>query len=91
MAASARTFVCVGLADAPITWGAQHVEVVLLVSVSADPDEDLHDLYDALIKLASDETALKRLLAERRYSTLLELLERASGTDAIGDGQPERR
>lgn len=91
MAASARTFVCVGLADAPITWGAQHVEVVLLVSVSADPDEDLHDLYDALLKLASDETALKRLLAERRYSTLLELLERASGTDAIGDGQPERR
>lgn len=87
VAASTRTFVCVGLADTPIAWGSQQVEVVLLVSVSADASEDLHDLYDALLKLASDEAALKRLLADRRYSTLLALLERASGTDAFDDEQ----
>ena len=91
VAASARTFVCVGLADTLIAWGSQQVEVVLLVSVSADASEDLHDLYDALLNLASDEAALKRLLADRRYSTLLALLERVSGTDAFDDGQREGR
>lgn len=87
IASSDRTFVCVGLADTPIAWGSQQVEVVLLVSVSTDATEDLHDLYDALLSLASDAQALKRLLADRQFSTLLALLERASGTDASDDGK----
>lgn len=87
ISASDRTFVCAGLADRPIAWGSQRVEVVFLVSVSADANENLHDLYDALLSLASDAKALKRLLAERRFDSLLTLLERALASGA----QSEKR
>lgn len=79
VAASDRTFVCVGLAASPIPWGLKQVEVVFLISVSSDPDEDLHGLYDALLGLASDERALASLFKDRRFSTLLALLGRALG------------
>lgn len=81
-AASARTFVCAACAERPITWGTQQVEVIFLVSVCADPDEDLHGLYDVLLTLAADEHARARLVAEPRFEVLLELIDAARGDGA---------
>ena len=91
MSASERTFVCVGLADEPIPWGSQQVEVVLLISVGPDPDEDLRDFYDSILCLASDRGALARLLDDRCFPTLLELLARASEGDRLGLDEKQGR
>ena len=80
-----RTFVCVGLADEPIPWGSRQVEVVLLISVAGPrTPEDLRDFYDSILCLASDRGALARLLDDRCFPTLLELLARASEGDRLG-------
>lgn len=92
-AASERTFVCIGLADEPIPWDSQQVEVVLLISVAPDPDEDLRDFYDSFLCLTSNREALSRLLDERCFPTLLELLAQMRGngwSDSMGNKGGER-
>lgn len=69
-----RTFVAVGLADGPIAWGDKSVRAVFLISVSTDESEDLHALYDGLLRLTSDAGAVGELLADQRYETLRRLL-----------------
>ena len=69
-----RTFVAVGLADGPIAWGDKSVRAVFLITVSTDSGEDLHVLYDALLKVTSDAAAIDELLADQRFDTLQRLL-----------------
>lgn len=76
-AASERTFVCVGLADEPISWGGQQVSVILLISVCSDGAEDLHAFYDALLSFASDKDAVASLLEQRDFDTLRGIIERS--------------
>ena len=76
-AASERTFVCVGLADEPISWGGQQVSVILLISVCSDGSEDLHAFYDALLSFASDKDAVASLLEQRDFNTLRGIIERS--------------
>lgn len=73
-ACSARTSVCVGLAEQPIDWGGRDVQVIFLISFSYDPEDDLARFYQCIARLLSRTEAVEALLAERTYSRLMGLI-----------------
>lgn len=71
---SDATVVTVGIMDKPVPWGDNHeVQAVFLLSVARDGGPG-RDFYDALATLMVDEAAVARLVRERSWDTLCELL-----------------
>ena len=73
--ASQRSFVAVALLDQPVRWGRQDVEVVLLLSLSEDAGDVPEGFQEALAELVLSAGAVDRLLADRGWETLMELLD----------------
>lgn len=78
--ASDETFVCVGLLDRPISWGdeGEKVQAVFLTGFSFDEDGEARSFMDCFTDLLVDSNSVERLLTERRWEVLIELLENAS-------------
>lgn len=78
---SDETVVTVGVTDEPVDWGEGHaVQAVFLLSVARDGVPG-RDFYDALATLMVDEAAVARLVRERSWETLSELLGAARRQD----------
>ena len=73
--ASQRSFVAVALLDQPVRWGRQDVEVLLLLSLSEDAGDAPEGFQEALAELVLSAEAVDRLLADRDWGTLMELLD----------------
>lgn len=83
-----RTFVCAACLDEPVDWAGKPVRVALLVCVSDDPDEDLHDFYQAMLSFAGSASAVSRLLGDQRFETLLDVMGCVgTASDARGEVQ----
>ena len=75
-AVSARTFVAVGLLDEPVTWAGHEVWGVFLISLATERDLDLSAFYHTLLRVLMDTDAVRELLEDRRFETLLALVRR---------------
>ena len=75
-AVSARTFVAVGLLDEPVTWAGHEVWGVFLISLATERDLDLNAFYHTLLRVLMDTDAVRELLEDRRFETLLALVRR---------------
>ena len=73
-AVSKETFVCLAILDKPVRWGEAMVQVVLLVSISDDATANLQKFYQVVARLIVDESAIRKLIAERRFEELQRLL-----------------
>lgn len=72
-----ETFVSVGILEQGILWTDNPVAVVLLVSISEGEEDNLQGFYQTIVKLISGKNYIKRLIKERSYQTLRELLTAA--------------
>lgn len=75
-AVSKRTFVAVGLLDEPVTWAGHEVWGVFLISLATERDLDLSAFYHTLLRVLMDTDAVRELLEDRRFETLLALVRR---------------
>lgn len=73
-AVSCAPFVAVGLLDQPVSWGVHEVQAVFLISFSNDPTFNPDEFNSGIAALLSSESAIDRLLEERKYETLQELM-----------------
>lgn len=75
-AAGDETFACVGLLDDPVVWddAGQEVSVVVLFSFSRKSNEGLQGIFGDLAELLMSREAIDRLLEDRSWDTLEELL-----------------
>ena len=73
-AVSKDTFVCLAILDKPVQWGEAKVQVVFLVSIADDATAKLQKFYQVVAQLMVDEACICKLIAERRFEVLLELL-----------------
>lgn len=71
-----ETFVAVGILDRPIRWYNHEVQIIFLLSVSRHK-EDLEPFYNAAPRFMMDEGAIDRLIQERSYETLIEIIAAA--------------
>ncbi|MBS4462132.1 MULTISPECIES: PTS sugar transporter subunit IIA [unclassified Facklamia] len=72
---SEETFVAVAILNKPILWKNNEVQVVFLISVGTQEDPNLEDFYDKTSKVFFDNNAIQKLISERRFETLIEILE----------------
>ena len=73
-AVSKDTFVCLAILDKPVQWGEAKVQVVFQVSIADDATAKLQKFYQVVAQLMVDEACICKLIAERRFEVLLELL-----------------
>ena len=78
--ASAQTFVTVGLLDRPVAWDGAGcpVSAVFLIAFSRgrgrEADRELDNFFGILSDLFLDEDAIKRLVREQTWETLIDVL-----------------
>lgn len=70
-----KTLVAVALLDEPITWDAQSVRVVLLISVARENHGDINGLYERISRLLVSKEAIDALLEDQTYSHLIGYME----------------
>lgn len=73
-AVSRETSVCIAILDQPVQWGEEQVQVVFLVSIADDKTENLQRFYQVSVRLITDETCIRRLIADRSFHTFLDLI-----------------
>lgn len=73
-AMSKESFVSVGILEHPIKWTENQVQVVLLIAISEEDTNDIQTFYGTVIKLISEKQYIQKLISERSYLTLRELL-----------------
>ena len=71
-----ETFVCVAILDKPIRWYLCDVQVVFLLSVSTKK-ENLEAFYRTTPLFMMDESCMKRLIRDKSYETLMDIIDRA--------------
>lgn len=69
-------FVVVGLLDKPVWWGHNEVQAVFLVSLSENRTADVERFYECTTSFLLNGEAVKTLLAQRDFETLIRLLQR---------------
>lgn len=74
MTMTKETFVSVGILESPIYWTQSQVQLVLLISISEGDTDDIQKFYQTVVKLITEKQYIKRLIKERSYLTLRELL-----------------
>lgn len=72
---SDKTFVAVGLLDSPIDWKGKPVRAVFLISTAEDAEDDLESFYRSMVKLLTQQDAMKRLLDAQTFETLMDELK----------------
>ncbi len=70
-----KTAVAVGITKAPVFWGRNEVQVIFLTSVGKEKDANIQKFYKMVVKFFSNGHAVKELISEQKYTTLLRLLE----------------
>lgn len=73
-AVSRETSVCIGILDRPVQWGEEPVQVVFLLSIADDKTENLQKFYQVSVRLITDETCIRRLIADRSFHTFLDMI-----------------
>ena len=66
--------VAVAVLDKPILWNTNTVQLVVLVSLSADENPYVPSFYNVTSQFVMSETAVSALLAEPTYQKLMDLL-----------------
>ena len=74
-AASTQSFVALALTDEPIIWGGREVQAVFLVSIARDATDVSEGFFSAMSELVLSEAFIDRLLSERSWQTLIELVD----------------
>lgn len=69
-----QTRVYVAVLPKPVFWSRQEVQLVILLVVGLQEDEQLQKFYRATTDLISNEEAVKALIADPTYDTLMDLL-----------------
>ncbi len=69
-----ETFVCVAILNKPIRWYLCDVQVVFLLSISTRK-ENLETFYRTAPQIMMDEDCMKRLIKDKRYETLMGIIE----------------
>lgn len=69
-------FVVVGLLDKPVWWGHNDVQAVFLVSLSEKRTANVERFYECTTSFLLNGEAVKTLLAQRDFETLIRLLQR---------------
>lgn len=69
-----ETFVAVAILDKPIQWHNWEVQVVFLLSVSKD-NKISEFFYNIAPRFMMDEDCINKLIAEKNFSALLEIIE----------------
>ena len=73
--ASTQSFVALALTDEPIIWGGLEVQAVFLVSIARDATDVSEGFFSAMSELVLSEASIDRLLSERSWQTLIELVD----------------
>lgn len=86
--ASRDAFVCIGLLDEPVVWGAEGEEVraVFLAGFSFDEDGSARTFLDSFAGVLVDPQAIERLVTEQTWEAFADVLG-ASGI--VVDGMPD--
>ena len=69
-----ETKVFVGILDKPVLWSRNQVQVVFLISVGKQ-DNRLPYFYEATTRAMDSSEGIRRLIQEKNYEVLTELLE----------------
>lgn len=77
--ASKDAFVCVGLLDKPISWGAEgeKAQAIFLMGFSFDEDGDARAFLDSFAGVLVDPPSIRRLVSEQTWDTFLQVLDDA--------------
>lgn len=75
-----NSFVAIGILERPVWWGHNDVQVVFLVSISADEDSDVGHFYQLTTKLLFDSAAIQQLLNNPTFDVIMDQLK---GSDAL--------
>lgn len=70
-----ETFVYVAVLERQMLWNKRNVQVVFLVSVGAKNDPNLQKFYEATTQVLLDEEKIRKLIVEKNFNTLIELLQ----------------
>ena len=70
-----NTFISVAVLEKPIVWERNLVQVVFTVSLSKNHKENLKEFYASIIRLITDEDAIRNLIAYPSYETLMHILQ----------------
>ncbi len=70
------TFISVAILEKPILWHVYEVQVVFLLSISSKK-ENLEAFYSTAPKFMMDEQAMCRLIEEKSYAVLMEIIDAA--------------
>lgn len=73
--ASEETFAYVAVLEHPVLWNSSPVQVIVLSSVGRKEDKDRQKFYDATARFALSRTAIEKLIEDKSYETLIELLQ----------------
>lgn len=69
-----QSFVAVAILEKPILWTTNEAQVIFMLSVGNTDDPDLEDFYKKTSAIFFDSKAIKQLIIEPRFETLIELL-----------------
>ena len=69
----------VAVLDQPILWNRHPVQVVMLMVMGRMEGRELQDFYEMTTRFIADKEAIKRLIEERNYETLMEGLMKQIG------------
>ncbi len=62
-----QSFISFAISDRPILWGAQPVNVVVLIGVNNDTRKIFTEVFDLLINILSDAQNVRKLAAAADY------------------------
>ncbi len=71
---SEEPFTSVAILDHPIRWGVNHVQLVLLTSIS-DQTKDLQTYYYMLTKTIADEKKVERIISNPTYKNFMKIID----------------
>lgn len=70
-----NSFVTIGILERPIWWGHNDVQVIFLISISADEDSDVGRFYQLTTKFLFDSAAIQQLLINPTFDVIMKLLK----------------
>lgn len=71
---SEETIVYVAILEEPIIWSKKEVQIVILTLIGKEVEEEIQAFYEATTNLFFNEKGIQRLIEEKSYDSLINLL-----------------
>lgn len=71
-----ESFVAVGILKEPIRWESHSVQVIFLISISAQEDNNVQQFYETTTSFLFNRQKVKELIAKPTFNLLMDLLQK---------------